>query len=566
MSFTNFVMGVVTSRSASRFEAATRDPDGAQLAKLLELTSRNAGTEYGKRHGFGSVRSFADYAQAVPVVGYEDIKADMRRVTEGEKNIFTAEDPILFAQTSGTTGEPKFIPITPTCKGRDHSDVLRTWFSHARRAHPGIFKGKTISMVSPAVEGHAPSGIPFGSTSGQMYKTAPGILRRMYSIPYDVFEIADYAAKYYAIMRMGLGDDVRFLATANPSSVLKMCEKGDQHAEEIIKDIRDGTLSAAYDIAPEIHHAISQVLKADPARAKQLEAWRAARDGSLRPGDYWPRLDLIGCWKGGTVGHYLEKYPYWFDPDGRKPIPTRDMGYLSSEFRGSVPLSDEGSQGVLTVGSNVLEFVAADELESNPGNTSAWSFKTVGQLEKGGDYYIFVSTTGGLYRYDINDVIRVTGHYNKTPQIVFLRKGRGMTNITGEKLSVNQVIDAVQAASRVAHATADHFKAEADAENSRYILRVEFASQTAPDAQRSFLQAVDGALKDINIEYKAKRDSMRLGAPVLHVMREGWYERGRLAAVGGGGRQFQAKTEKLSANVAAMEDIRPELDAVVELN
>jgi len=163
-------------------------------------------------------------------------------------------------------------------------------------------------------------------------------------------------------------------------------------------------------------------------------------------------------------------------------------------------------------------------------------------------------------------VIRVTGHYNKTPQIVFLRKGRGMTNITGEKLSVNQVIDAVQAASRVAHATADHFKAEADAENSRYILRVEFASQTAPDAQRSFLKAVDGALKDINIEYKAKRDSMRLGAPVLHVMREGWYERGRLAAVGGGGRQFQAKTEKLSANAAAMEDIRPELDAVVELN
>ena len=98
------------------------------------------------------------------------------------------------------------VPITPTCKGRDHSDVMRTWFWHARRAHPGIFRGKTISMVSPAVEGYAPCGIPFGSTSGQMYKTAPGILRRMYSIPYEVFEIEDYAAKYYAIMRTGLGD------------------------------------------------------------------------------------------------------------------------------------------------------------------------------------------------------------------------------------------------------------------------------------------------------------------------------------------------------------------------
>ena len=60
------------------------------------------------------------------------------------------------------------------------------------------------------------------------------------------------------------------------------------------------------------------------------------------------------------------------------------------------------------------------------------------------EYYIFFTTTSGLYRYDINDVIKVTGRYNQTPQIIFLRKGRGMTNITGEKLSVNQVIEAVQ--------------------------------------------------------------------------------------------------------------------------
>jgi hypothetical protein len=43
------------------------------------------------------------------------------------------------------------------------------------------------------------------------------------------------------------------------------------------------------------------------------------------------------------------------------------------------------------------------------------------------------------------------------------------------------------------------------------------------------------------------------------------YERGRSAAVGGGGRQFQAKTEKLSANAAAMVDIQAELDSVVEM-
>ena len=39
--------------------------------------------------------------------------------------------------------------------------------------------------------------------------------------------------------------------------------------------------------------------------------------------------------------------------------------------------------------------------------------------------------------------------------------------------------------------------------------------------------AIDRALKELNLEYAAKRDSQRLAAPVLHVMREGWYERDR---------------------------------------
>ena len=66
-------------------------------------------------------------------------------------------------------------------------------------------------------------------------------------------------------------------------------------------------------------------------------------------------------------------------------------------------------------------------------------------------------------------------------------------------------------------------------------------------------------------EYKAKRDSMRLGAPVLHVMREGWYERERQAQVAGGKRAFQAKTQKLSPVKEATMAIKPELLEVVEL-
>jgi hypothetical protein len=565
MSLAGTIINLTTRKSAARFETATQNPEQVQEAKLLDMVRKNAATDYGRRYGFDSIKSVKDYQTQVPVTTYDDIKSDMDRLVAGEKNIFTAENPVMFAQTSGTTGDPKYVPVTPTCRGSEHSDVMRTWTFHAKQAHPDIFEGKVVSLVSPAVEGYTPSGVPYGSASGHIYKNMPGVVRKAYAIPYDAFEIEDYGAKYYVIMRIALASDVTFLATANPSSILKMCEKANEFGERIIQDIHDGTLADDLPIESRIRAAVTRKLKPNPARARELEQFRSRRQGHLLPADYWPRLSLIGCWKGGTVGHYLEKFPGWFYPDGGRPIPVRDWGFLSSEARCSVPLSDEGSSGVLTIASNFFEFVPVDELEAQRDNPEKWNFRTVGQIEDGKDYYIFFTTTGGLYRYDINDVIRVTGRYNKAPQIVFLRKGRGMTNITGEKVSVNQVINVIQTAAQKADVVASHFKAEADTENSRYVLRVEFAATPPDEVQRQFLKQADEAMKAVNIEYKAKRESMRLKAPVLHVMKEGWYERGRRHQVESGMRAFQAKTQLLTPDKIATQTIRSEIAAIVEI-
>jgi len=566
MSLASVIMRTVTNRSAKEFEEASRNPVAVQTELLQGMMQRNADTAYGKRHGFASIRSFEDYGRQAPVVTYEDLREDMNKVVRGEKNIFTADDPVMFAQTSGTTGDPKYIPITPTCRAGAHKHPMRTWLAHAQEAHPDIFAARVVSLVSPAVEGHAPSGLPFGSTSGHMYRNMPWIIRRVYSIPYDVFEIHDYQAKYYVIMRLALEHDVRFLCTANPSSVLKMCEKANEFADDIIKDVLDGAVSDAVEIDRRIRDVLAGVIRPNPRRAKLLEDARERRSGTLKPADYWPNLSLIGCWKGGTVGHYLEKFGEWFDPDGEREIPVRDWGYLSSEARGSIPLSDEGSQGVLTITTNVFEFVEVEELESRPDDPASWRCLNVGDIEDGKEYYIFPTTTGGLYRYDINDVVQVVGHYNDTPQIIFLRKGRGMTNLTGEKVSVNQVIGAYEHASKKTGAVPAHFKAEADIETSRYVFRIEFATAAEPETERAFLVALDEHLKVVNIEYKAKRDSLRLGDPVLHVMREGWYERGRREQVEGGKRAFQAKTQLLSPDKLKTMEIAPELERKVEMS
>ncbi|HEU4342749.1 MAG TPA: GH3 auxin-responsive promoter family protein [Candidatus Binatia bacterium] len=540
------LISIAGRAAARRFEAATRDPAGAQLRKLMAIVDRNQNTEYGTEHGFAKVKSLEDWQKAVPVVTYDDISERVGRMTRGEQNVLTAEAPVMFAKTSGTSGQAKYIPVTATCQGRDHADQLRAWLHYAYADHPGLFSGKVISLVSPAVEGHTPCGIPYGSTSGVVYRDMPRAVRSTYAVPYPVFEIEDYQAKYYCLMRIGIANEISCVATANPSSVVKLCEMADTHADALLRDLADGTLRPDLDITRPIRESLSGQFKPIPEKARQLEKARQKRSGKLLPADYWPGLTLIACWKGGTVGHYVERFDQWFDPDGRRPIPVRDWGYLSSEARGSIPVTDEGCGGVLTVASNVYEFVEAEELEQNPESPQAWRMHGVESVEVGKQYYIFITTTGGLYRYDINDVIEVVGFYNRTPIISFCRKGRGMTSITGEKVSVDQIIEAFERSARDAAIELGHFKAEADMETARYVFKMEAATPIPQERLRQMLESLEKHLSSLNIEYAAKRKSLRLNPPILIAMKPGWYDMGKQRLVAEGKRLFQAKTILLS--------------------
>jgi hypothetical protein len=171
---------------------------------------------------------------------------------------------------------------------------------------------------------------------------------------------------------------------------------------------------------------------------------------------------------------------------------------------------------------------------------------TCEEVDEGKTYYPVLTTPGGLYRYDINDVIRVTGFYNQTPLIEFVRKGRDVTNITGEKLHVNQVIEAMEHAQRTTGLAVQHFRALADVEASRYAFLVEFdgASPTEQSLSR-LLDAVDAHLHKLNVEYAQKRESRRLQAPVLWVMRPGWFERKASVLLQSAGRDAQLKPQLL---------------------
>jgi GH3 auxin-responsive promoter len=527
----------VARRQWTRWEELTNRPQDTQDRLLLHIITRNRSTRFGGDHRFDAIHTLRDYRKQVDIGDYERLRPYMERAKNGEANTLTEEPIVMFTMTSGSTGEPKLIPVTETSR-RNHRQLTRFWYYRALVDHPDLFSGKLLGVVSPAIEGRTAGGIPFGSASGLVYQSSPSWIQNANAAPREIAEVKDFEAKYYLTMRLALEHDITFLGTPNPSTILKLVESVNQNKYEIIKDICDGTLTARCNLQPEMRTALAGRLRKNPARAKRLESL-IKNDGTLRPKEYWPRLQLMGCWKGGTVGVRLKEFARWF----AKATPVRDLGYMASEAQMTLPISDEGSAGILAINENFYEFIPESEIGS-PAPTTL----TCAEIEKGASYYLVLTTPAGLYRYDINDIVRVAGFYNQTPLIEFVCKGRDVTNITGEKLHVNHVIQAMAQAQNAARMAVQHFRACADVEKSRYSFFVELDG-VMPTQERlvQLLHELDASLRVLNVEYAQKRESRRLDAPVLCVMKSGWYKRKANAVLQPGTRDVQFKAQLLSS-------------------
>jgi len=549
------LLWVKAPRSLRHFNALCRTPVQAQDDLLRQVLQTNADTEFGRRHGFGGITSYRAFQERVPIAGYEDLEPYITKEMNGQANQLTKDPPVLFTTTSGTTGSRKYIPMTREGK-RAKSHLTWLWLCGLYRDHPGIVGGRILSVVSPEVESHAPSGVPIGAESGHGYRTMPGPVKSMYTAPYPVFAIEDYEAKYYTLLRLAAGQDISCIATVNPSTVLLLGDRLAQHTESMIRDVRDGSLSSEFSVPQELRDSLH--LRPDPERARHLERAAAAGGGMLRPGLAWPELAAIGCWKGGTVGAYLAKFDTLF-PQGP---PVRDFGYYATELRGSVPLSDQGDAGVIAVGTNVLEFHPAGEDRAPQGR----ELLRVEQLQVGQRYFVYVTNASGLYRYEMNDIVEVAGHYGQTPLIRFIQKGKGVVSFTGEKLYEVQVIAAVDKALAALRGRYHFIAAVAelvDGTTPRLIFLTEFDDPIAEQDGSALVDRLDAALGDQNDEYLTKRKSLRYGPPVIRFVRSGEFDRYRRRMVETGQRaDGQFKVLRLTSDTSFAAEFAAERDLV----
>src|SRR5437764_10605291 len=87
-------------------------PAATQQSVLRRLVVANRDTRFGTEHRFAGVYAHADLVKQVPVQDYETLRPYIEDQRCTGAAALTAEPPLFYAQTSGTTGKPKVIPIT----------------------------------------------------------------------------------------------------------------------------------------------------------------------------------------------------------------------------------------------------------------------------------------------------------------------------------------------------------------------------------------------------------------------------------------------------------------------
>ena len=174
--------------SAYKFEEQTKNLISTQEEFLFSKLHKNSQTEYGEKYGFGSIQSVKQFQESVPIIVYDDISESIERVKDGEENVLTKQSPIRFVTTSGTTGAQKFIPITPDFL-KEYVNSWNIWITHVVAQHRKIPLGKTLSFISPSIEGYTKSGVPFGSMTGLTQESQHLISKLFYAVPKKVFNI-----------------------------------------------------------------------------------------------------------------------------------------------------------------------------------------------------------------------------------------------------------------------------------------------------------------------------------------------------------------------------------------
>lgn len=498
----------------NRFAYALRDCEAVQTARLHALIKTNAGTAYGRAHGFPSITSLRGWQDRVPIVAYDELQPWVQRAASGEKGVLTAEPVRIFERTGGSTSANKLIPYTASLL-REFAAATGPWLHDLHVSVPELRGTTSYWSISPATRQaeRTAGGIPVGfdDDTGYFGILERLALRRMMAVPGKVGRLRDMDAWARATVRhLAAAENLGLISVWHPSFFVLLLRRMEADL--------DGCLDG---VSPRRAAAVRSRL-----RTKTLgEA-------------LWPRLAVVSCWADGAAASAVAALMRYL-PHAR----LQPKGLLATEGVVSIPMQGvEAIGSVAAVAGHFLEFLDLDHPAARP--------RLAHELRPGGTYAPMLSTGGGFYRYRLGDAVRCTGFHGQAPLLRFEGRIDQVSDLCGEKLNPHRVAAAIAKAERATDlAFAFGLLAPAKGDPPHYRFFAEAGMGSAPmDAEkwRNACRALEEALCESH-GYRYARSLGQLG-PVRGISVRDGAARFLLARTGAGQRSGDVKPSCLDAS------------------
>ena len=428
----NLTMAAGSLAARARFERALRDPRGAQSRILQRIMRANVTSQYGRLHRFDRVNNARDFADRVPLVDYDAIAPWIDRAAAGEPAVLTAAPLRFMEPTGGSSGLHKLVPYTAALQD-EFSAATVPWLSDLVMRHPAVARGRAYWSITPPGrrEARTAGGIPIGMGDDADYFPAPfrALIRESLAVPGLVSVAPDVATcRYLTLLALLAAPDLAFISIWNPSFLTLLTDALDDEWVSLLDDLERGLRGAR--VAPALAARVERAMPARPGIARTLRR----RFGNRPPddlGQLWRRLAVISCWTDAgaarALGGMRRRFP---------AVAVQGKGLLATEGVVSIPFG--AGAPVAGVASHYLEF-----LDPRDGRACR-----VDDLDVGGSYEVALTTSGGLYRYRLRDLVRIEGRLHRTPRLIFIGRADRASDMAGEKLTAPLVEHALGAAVR----------------------------------------------------------------------------------------------------------------------
>jgi hypothetical protein len=387
--------------AARRFQLALENPRQAQQRILQDVLAQNQATRFGRLYGFKRIRSPQDYRGRVPLQTYDSLAAMIDAAARGEKAVLTQQPVTRLLPSSGSSAARKLIPYTCAFQ-RQLDQAISPWIHNLLQQRPEVKSGRAFWSVSPKFSKAKTEdySIPVGFDHDSAYlnRWARPMAERLMAMPSWLNRIDDIDEfRYQQLLHLLACADLSLVSIWHPAYLTLLLNELPNYWSALLKDLHK---------QKKYRRRVAWLEKIDHRSYEKI----------------WPRLRLISCWGSAhalaALGELKATFPN---------TEFQEKGLLATEAVVSIPFIEQNaveSQKLLAVNSHFFEFLCDDG-----------SVKLADELREGESYRVVVTTGGGLYRYQLQDRIVVTGKIKQTPCIEFVGKEDSISDYCGEKLA-----------------------------------------------------------------------------------------------------------------------------------